>query len=163
MIIILMGVSGCGKTTVGRLLAERLGWEFLDGDNFHPPDNVTKMSRGTPLTDADRAGWLDRLAGLITESLQQGRSVVLACSALKQSYRDRLTVSPGSVRFVYLKGSRELIGSRLLERAGHFMPPGLLESQFKDLEEPGNALVVDIRLSPEENVELIISYFRIHV
>ena len=163
MIIILMGVSGCGKTTVGRLLAERLGWEFLDGDNFHPPDNVTKMSRGTPLTDADRAGWLDRLAGLITESLQQGRSVVLACSALKQSYRDRLTVSPRQVRFVYLKGSRELIGSRLLERAGHFMPPGLLESQFKDLEEPGNALVVDIRLSPEENVELIISYFRIHV
>jgi gluconokinase len=157
-----MGVAGSGKTTVGKQLALRLDWEFLDGDDYHPPENIEKMSRGIPLTDADRAGWLDRLAVLITECLQQGRPVVLACSALKQSYRDRLTVSPGQVRFVYLKGSHELIGSRLLERAGHFMPPGLLESQFKDLEEPGNALEVDIRLPVEVIAERIITNLDIH-
>jgi gluconokinase len=144
MIVVLMGVSGCGKTTVGQLLVKRLGWTFFDADAYHPPANVEKMRGGTPLTDEDRWPWLDRLNTLLHEQQGAGRNVVLGCSALKQKYRDRLAVNLDSVRWVHLKGSFELIESRLNARRGHYMPPALLRSQFAALEEPGDAIVVDI-------------------
>ena len=144
MFLIVMGVSGSGKSTIGRLLAERLGWPFYDGDDFHLPANVAKMSQGIPLDDADRAGWLAALAALIRENLQAGRSGVLACSALKQRYRDQLSVDPAQVKFIYLKGSYELIKSRMQSRPGHYMKPGMLDSQFAALEEPLDAITVGI-------------------
>jgi gluconokinase len=148
MIVILMGVSGCGKTTIGRRLAQALGWPFYDGDDFHPPANIAKMRRGTPLTDADREAWLAALRRLIDDHLAARRPAVLACSALKQGYRDRLAGARPEVRFVYLKGSYELIRCRLARRRGHFMPAALLASQFQTLEEPSQALTVDIAQAP---------------
>jgi gluconokinase len=155
VIIIIMGVSGCGKTTVGKLLAQRLGTEFLDADDFHPPANVEKMRNGIALTDDDRAGWLDRLRELISKNLQSGTSLVLACSALRQRYRDRLHQPGEDVSLVYLKGDFGTIMQRLEQRGGHYMPASLLESQFAALEEPGDAIVIDIELSPSDAVQEI--------
>jgi gluconokinase len=154
MIVVVMGVTGCGKSTVGAALGEHLGWPFLDADDFHPDENVAKMASGTPLTDDDRWPWLDLLAAEMTAINARGGSAVLGCSALKQAYRDRLARA-GGVRFVYLKGDRATIDQRLAGRAGHFMPPALLTSQFATLEEPATAVVVDIRLSAAEQVAAI--------
>ncbi len=145
-----MGVSGCGKTTLGRLLAEQLGWDFFDADDFHPPVNVTKMARGIPLDDQDRAPWLDALRDLIQTYLEEDRSAVLACSALKQRYRDHLSQGDPSVRFVYLRGDYQTILTRMRARGGHYMKPEMLASQFAALEEPQDALVVDVANPPQQ-------------
>jgi carbohydrate kinase (thermoresistant glucokinase family) len=144
MTVLLMGVSGSGKSTVGPALAAELNWPFLDADTLHPPANVAKMASGIPLTDADRWPWFDRIVAEMRRYAAAGKNVVIACSALKQAYRDRLA-SGGSLRVVYLKGDAETIAPRLAERRGHFMPLSLLASQFATLEEPDNAIVVDIR------------------
>jgi gluconokinase len=143
VIVVLMGVCGSGKTTVGRELAAALSWQFVDADDFHPPANVAKMASGIPLTDADRGPWYDRIVVELTRRGRAGAGVVLACSALKQAYRDRLAES-GNVRFAYLKGDAATIAPRLSGRSGHFMPAALLASQFATLEEPAAAIVVDI-------------------
>ncbi|MCI0577325.1 MAG: gluconokinase [Chloroflexi bacterium] len=156
MIILLMGVSGAGKTTIGRLLAEELAWPFYDADDFHPPANVAKMSQGLPLTDADRDAWLAALQQLIRQLLVQDQPAVIACSALKAAYRARLLANHPGVYLVYLKGSYDLIYRRLQDRPGHFMPPDLLASQFATLEEPQDALVVSIDQEPEEIVKAIV-------
>lgn len=149
MVIVLMGVSGVGKTEVGRRLAAVLGAEFAEGDEYHPPENVEKMRRGVPLEDADRWPWLDRLSRAIGAWLADGRTVVLACSALKQAYRDRLAAGRPGVHFVWLKGEEALIRARLELRRGHYMPPTLLPSQLATLEAPTDAIVVDIAATPE--------------
>ena len=154
MIAIVMGVTGSGKTSVGRLLAQQLGWEFADADDFHPSANVEKISHGIPLTDEDRAPWLDRLRIQITNWIVNGQNAVLACSALKRTYRKELSVGP-EVRFVYLKGSPELIRKRLQLRRGHFADEKILASQFADLEEPEAAVTVDISQAPEMIVAAI--------
>jgi len=154
MVIVLMGVSGSGKSTVGRLLAERTGASFYDADDFHPRANVEKMRGGLPLTDEDRWPWLKALRTLIVSCLERGERAVLACSALKKEYRDCLRVD-GRVKFVYLKGDYSLIEERLKKRKGHFMKKGLLESQFDVLEEPQHALYVEVDATPEEIVETI--------
>jgi gluconokinase len=146
MIVIVMGVVGSGKTTVGRLLAEQLNWEFADADDFHPPSNVEKIRHGKALTDEDRAPWLESLRAAIEQWIATKRNVVLACSALKRSYRQELEAGP-EVRFVFLKGSEELIAERLRSRHGHFANDQILASQFADLEEPTDAVTVSI--SPE--------------
>jgi gluconokinase len=151
MIVIVMGVTGAGKTTIGRLLAEQLQWQFADADDFHPASNVEKMRRGIPLTDDDRRPWLERLHAEIAAWIAQGKSVVLACSALKRSYRQRLEAGP-QVRFVYLKGSADLIANRLGSRYGHFADEKILAGQFADLEEPDDTVAVDIDATPEEIV-----------
>jgi gluconokinase len=155
MIIILMGVSGSGKTTIGERLARALGWPFYDGDQFHPPANVAKMQQGRPLTDEDRWPWLRVLRAHIETWLQQDMSAVLACSALKQGYREYLILDADEVKLVYLKGEYDLIHERLAQRRGHFMPPGLLASQFAALEEPERGVIVDIVHPPETIVALI--------
>ena len=156
MILIVMGVSGCGKTTIGRMLAQRLGCPFYDGDDFHSAANVAKMASGIPLTDADRAGWLDAIAGRIAQHLAQGSGAVFACSALKQVYRQRLTLDPAQVRFVYLQGSYDVILGRMQQRPGHYMKPEMLASQFAILQEPADAITVSIDLPPEEMVEQVL-------
>ena len=150
-----MGVTGCGKTTVGALLAQDCGWAFLDADDFHPAENIAKMQRGEPLDDADRWPWLDRLNALIADNERQGKSLVLACSALKQVYRERLARGCAALRFVFLDGDRELIRARLAARQGHYMNPKLLESQFAILERPQDALRLDASESPAELVRFI--------
>jgi gluconokinase len=150
MTIVLMGVCGSGKTTVGLQLAERLGWAFHDADDFHPKDNKRKMNQGMPLTDEDRVPWLLALQTLLRDNRQAGRSILLACSALKERYREVLADGDPDVRFVLLDGSRELIAGRLDARKGHYMNPGLLDSQFAALEVPQNALSVSIAGTPEE-------------
>jgi len=151
MIVIVMGVVGAGKTTLGRLLAEQLGWEFADADDFHPQSNVEKIRHGIPLGDEDRRPWLERLRATIEQWIAEGRNVVLACSALKRTYRRELEAGP-EVGFVYLKGSSKLIAQRLRGRAGHFANEQILASQFADLEEPEGAVTVDIAASPQEIV-----------
>jgi gluconokinase/6-phosphogluconolactonase len=155
MVVVVMGVSGSGKTTVAKLLAERSGWQFQEGDTLHPPANVEKMSAGIPLTDADRLPWLRKIAETIDGWRARGESGVITCSALKRSYRDIIVGDRPDVRLVYLKGSHDLIRQRMAARHGHFMPSSLLDSQFSTLEEPSpdeNAIVVDIGGEPEEIV-----------
>jgi gluconokinase len=154
VVVLLMGVSGAGKTTVGKLLASQMGWEFADGDDFHSAANVEKMRNGIPLTDADRAPWLESLRALIEGWIAAGQSGVLACSALKKEYRDRLVVG-SEVRVVYLKADRAVLRQRLLARHGHYMKESMLESQIATLEEPSGALVVDAGLTPEDIVHSI--------
>ena len=141
--VIVMGVAGSGKTTVGRALAEHLGWDFYDADDFHPPENIAKMTNGIPLSDSDRVPWLALLHDLISTSLAQNRPGVLACSALKEHYRQQLLEGNPDVQIVFLRGSYELIWSRLAQRKDHYMKPSMLHSQFETLEEPTNALVLD--------------------
>jgi gluconokinase len=149
MIIVLMGVSGSGKTTIGRLLAQDLGWRFLEGDDYHPRNNVRKMQQGIPLEDKDRWPWLDALRELISEIVEREESAVIACSALKKAYRDRLRGNAVQVRFVYLRGSCDLIEQRVRERQGHFFQANLLRSQFEILEESEDIWHVDISHNPE--------------
>jgi gluconokinase len=155
MIIVIFGVTGAGKTTIGRLLAAALGWTFYDADQFHSAANIQKLRHGTPLTDADRAPWLDSLRALIRNCLEAQQSAVLACSALKRAYRQHLKTSE-EVKFVYLKADFRLIKERLRKRRGHFASPGLLRSQFDALEPPeGDAIEIEVDRSPEEIVERI--------
>jgi gluconokinase len=160
-----MGVAGSGKTTIGILLAQKLSWQFADADDFHPQDNIQKINHGIPLNDADRAPWLAALCRAIEKWEREGKNVVLACSALKQSYREKLSGGSlqstadgkrGVVRFIYLKGSYELILSRLQARYGHFATGSILKSQFEDLEEPGGAITVEVTRAPEEIVSEIV-------
>ena len=141
---IVMGVSGSGKSSVGKALAESLGWDFYDADDFHPPENVAKMANGNPLDDTDRAPWLAVLHDLISSILQQNKSGVLACSALKEWYRQQLMDDNDGVQIIYLKGSYDLIWSRMVARKEHYMKSHMLHSQFEALEEPTNALTIDI-------------------
>jgi gluconokinase len=154
MIVIIMGVVGAGKTTVGSLLASKVGWEFADADDFHPVSNVEKIRQGIPLTDDDREPWLDRLRQAIDRWIVNGNNVVLACSALKRSYRAKLCAGP-QVQFVYLKGTAGLIAGRLHSRHGHFAGESILASQLADLEEPKAAITVDVAESPEKIVDEI--------
>lgn len=149
---VVMGVSGCGKSTVALALAEKRGGLFLDADDFHPPANKQKMAAGIPLTDEDRWGWLNAL----NEELKrppESRDVFLACSALREIYREKLRAGLPGLRFIYLKGSREVIARRLGERKGHFMPAALLDSQFATLEEPKDAIVINIDQTPDAVIE----------
>jgi gluconokinase len=159
----MMGVSGSGKTTIARGVAERLGWEVVEGDGFHPPANVAKMSAGIPLQDEDRWPWLAAIAARIDALRAAGRSAVVACSALKRSYRAVLIGERKDVVLVYLQGTQALIAARLAARKGHFMPPGLLDSQFAALEEPGrdeNPITVSVAPKPEEIVTEAIAGLR---
>jgi gluconokinase len=155
VVVIVMGVVGAGKTTVGQLLAQELGWHFADADNFHPAANVEKIRKGIALTDADRAPWLAALREAILQWNAHSENLVLACSALKRAYRDELRA--GAVKFVYLKGSRELILGRLRERHGHFATESILNSQLEDLEEPDDAITVPIDRTPDAIVAEIIA------
>lgn len=155
MIVILMGVSGAGKTTIGELLAQDLGWPFYDGDDFHPPENIAKMSRGISLTDDDRTAWLAAVRQLLEQLLQEQHSAIFACSALKASYRKQLKRTDTAVQLVYLKGDYELIQHRLRARHGHFMKADLLASQFAALEEPMDIPSVEIDKEPREIVSEI--------
>jgi gluconokinase len=154
MVIVLMGVTGSGKTTVGRLLSTELGWRYYDADDFHPQANIEKMRDGIPLNNDDRRPWLESLGQLVHGSLERGENIVLACSALKESYRKFLLVDE-RVKLIYLKGDYELIQKRLNARRGHYMNPKLLDSQFETLEEPESNGQVDISLTPEEIVKTI--------
>jgi gluconokinase len=161
MIVIVMGVVGAGKTTVGELLARRLAWQFADADNFHPQANVEKIRRGIPLSDVNRRPWLEQLRAFLEDCTARQCSLVLACSALKRSYREVLEVSP-DVKFVYLKGSPDLIAERLRARHGHFADEQILASQLADLEEPEYATVVDIALPAETMVDQIQKALGLH-
>ena len=157
--LIVMGVSGSGKSTIADQLAKRLGWRYEDGDRFHPPSNIAKMSAGQPLTDEDRWPWLQAIADEIGRVCETGEHVVIACSALKRTYRDVLVHGRDDVRIIYLKGTQDLIASRLSSRKDHFMPPGLLASQFKTLEPPGgneNPVIVSIDASVDAIVDDIV-------
>jgi gluconokinase len=151
VIVLLMGVSGAGKTTIGQLLASEQGWEFVDGDDYHPPKNVEKMRTGTPLTDADRSPWLETLRALIEDRIAKKENMILACSALKQSYRRILQVTP-EVKTVYLKGTAEILRQRLRARHGHYMSERMLDSQLETLEPPDDAMVVNVDRPPAEIV-----------
>lgn len=159
-VIIVMGVSGSGKSTVGKLLAQRLQWPFKDGDEFHSAANIDKMHKGIPLTDADRAPWLDAIADWIDETRRAGGHGVIACSALKHRYRDVLIGDRADVRLVYLKGDETLIARRIASRHKHFMPSQLLHSQFETLDEPGrdeNPITISIEPPPSEIVTRIVA------
>lgn len=158
MIVLISGVAGAGKTTVGSALAERLGWDFIEGDDFHPPANVEKMSRGEPLTDADRAPWLDALRKRIEWHIETGKPAVVTTSALKRRYRDILHVDDPYVTLVFLEALPELIQERLAARQDHFFDPALLESQFRALERPADALVLPAGDAVPELVERIVGH-----
>lgn len=152
MVILVMGTTGAGKTTIGRIIAGRLGWIFLDADDFHPPANIEKMKRGTPLVDADREPWLANIHARLMQLATEGKNAVLACSALKQSYRD--TLSAGlDFRIVYLRGTYEQMRQHILARHGHFAGESILAGQFADLEEPRDALAIDVVGTPAEIVD----------
>jgi 6-phosphogluconate dehydrogenase len=155
-----MGVSGTGKSTIGRMLASHLNWDFYEGDDFHPQSNIDKMKQGIPLTDEDRAGWLASIANQISQLELQNRNGVVTCSALKEKYRQELTGASSSVQYVFLHGSYDLISERLATRKGHFMTSKLLQSQFETLEEPQDALKFDITESPEKIIERIVATVR---
>lgn len=154
-IVVVMGVAGAGKTTVGHALAADLGWPFADADAFHSPASLAKMAAGIPLTDADRAPWLDRLAAWIAGRLTAGQTGVLACSALKEDYRQHLSGGHDEVLFVYLKADPALLANRLIHRQGHFAKANLLESQLATLEEPQGEVVVDAAMTPGEIVKVV--------
>ncbi|HJZ63814.1 MAG TPA: gluconokinase, GntK/IdnK-type [Candidatus Acidoferrum sp.] len=154
MIVLIMGTTGAGKTTVGKLLAEKLSWIFLDADDFHPPASIAKMKKGIPLDDADRAPWLAAIHDRLEAETAARKSCVLACSALKESYRE--TIGAGlAIRTVYLKGSYEEMRAHILARHGHFAGEGILAGQFRDLEEPADAIVEPVSLHPEEIVKRV--------
>jgi len=162
-VVVMMGVSGSGKTTIARGVAARLGWDVLEGDAYHPPSNVAKMSHGVPLDDADRLPWLQAIAQAIDAELAAGRSAVVACSALKRSYRDILIGPRKNVALVYLQGSHDLLAERMRRRAGHFMPPSLLDSQLATLEEPTPdeaPITVSVAPPPERIVDAVIAALR---
>jgi carbohydrate kinase (thermoresistant glucokinase family) len=158
-VAVVMGVSGAGKSTLGAALAQRLGWAFQEGDDFHPPANVAKMAAGVPLTDADRAPWLAAIKAWIDGRLASGQGGVITCSALKRVYRDRVVAGHAGVRLVYLTGSHDLIAGRVAARRGHFMPPALLGSQFAALEAPDadeGAIIVDAATSTAGQVDQVV-------
>ena len=157
MIVIVMGVSGVGKTTIGTRLASLLGWRFMDADEHHPAENVVKMTGGTPLTDDDRWPWLDRLNALLREKEALGESAVLACSALREAYRQRLTNGLRSARIVFLHGDENLLRARLAQRQHRYMPASLLSSQFATLEPPADALRIVVSGTPESCVDAVAS------
>jgi gluconokinase len=157
---VVMGVAGSGKTTVGAMLARRLGVDFVEGDDYHPLENLQRMASGIPLTDEDRAGWLQALASRLREASAAQRGLVMTCSALKRSYRDVLRAAAPELQFVFLTGPRGVIAERLAGRRGHFMPPNLLDSQFAALEEPAadeHAWVCDIRETPQQIVDALVA------
>ncbi|MFB9659738.1 gluconokinase [Glycomyces mayteni] len=161
--LVVMGVTGSGKSTVAKLLADRLDWPFTEGDELHPAGNIAKMSKGVPLTDADREPWLRTIRDRIAAAAARGDSSVVTCSALRRAYRDVLREADARVRFVHLDGSRRLIGDRLSGRSGHFMPPRLLDSQFAALEPLGpdeDGLVVNIADTPERIVEAVLAFLK---
>lgn len=161
-IVVVMGVSGCGKSSVGQALAKALQLPFLEGDDFHPPENVARMAAGTPLTDADREGWLRTLADRIGEADRQGQGLVLSCSALKRSYRDLLRQGTAHLRFVYLHGDAEVLRQRMAARTRHYMPASLLDSQLATLEPPApdeNSLAFDVIQPMEEVISAVIASF----
>ena len=160
MVVLLMGVAGSGKTLIGGMLARALNCGFADADEFHPAKNIQKMSQGIPLTDADREPWLQAMRAAIDNWIKSGQSAILGCSALKQRYRDRLVASP-EVKVVYLKGDPDLIHRRLLERQGHYMKAEMLASQFTDLEEPSEAMIIDISRTPDQIVSEILERLRL--
>jgi gluconokinase len=158
--IVVMGVSGCGKTVVGEALASRLGAAFIEGDRLHPPENVARMAASQPLTDAHRAGWLDKIGTAIAQAHDEGQGVVAACSALKRIYRDRLRDKAGAILFVHLDVSPLVARARVGRRKGHFMPASLVDSQFADLERPGrdeDALTMDGTLPVEDIVTKVVA------
>lgn len=161
MIVIVMGVSGSGKTTIGKMLAELLHWEFYDADSFHSQANIEKMSRGIPLNDKDRLPWLQTIQKAMQKWLEQNKNVVLACSALKDSYRQALCLDKKQVQIVYLKGSIELIAQRLAQRQNHFMKAELLQSQFLSLEEPKEVIIIDIAQPPQAIIQEIKSHLKL--
>ena len=154
-----MGVSGSGKTTLGEALAQKLGWDFFDADDFHPPENIAKMRDGIPLDDSDRAPWLDSLRNQLLSTLEAGHHPVLACSALKQQYRAHLLEGMDGISIIYLKGNYELIFARMSNRKGHYMKPEMLQSQFDALEEPKAAVVLNAGMSLEEMIDTIMRKF----
>lgn len=161
--IVVMGVAGCGKTTVGRAVADALGWPFLEGDELHPPANIAKMTAGFPLEDEDRWGWLDAIAERIVATRRAGGRLVVSCSALKRRYRERLCGPTGRVLFVHLHGDRATILARMAGRSGHFMPVGLLDSQFAALETPGSdelCLGCDVTAPPEEIARRVVAFLQ---
>jgi gluconokinase/shikimate kinase len=161
-VLVFMGVSGCGKSTVAALLSGRLGWPFEEGDSLHPQANIDKMSAGHPLTDDDRWPWLEKVAEWIEARLDAGENALITCSALKRSYRDMLNRRGTGVQFVYLAGAKETISTRLASRQGHFMPPDLLDSQFADLEEPTPdepALRIDVGPAPAVIADEVVKAF----
>ena len=161
--VVMMGVSGCGKSTVGEGLAAQLGWRFVEGDSLHPAENVAKMAAGQPLGDQDRAGWLESLSARLAQARSAGQGLVISCSALKRSYRERLRGGDPQVLFVHLSGSRELIAQRVASRKHRYMPASLLESQFATLQPPSadeQALALDVRLPPSVLIEAVAQHLQ---
>jgi gluconokinase len=156
---LIMGVSGSGKTTLGQALAQKLGWDFFDADDFHPPENIAKMTAGIPLSDSDRVPWLTSLHEILLSTLEANRHPVLACSALKEKYRAQLLDDVDGIEIIYLKGNYELIWSRMSTRVGHYMKPEMLKSQFNALEESKDAFALDVSMSLEDMIDKIVARY----